>query len=387
MNRSAGSGIQPPFRKRVFRSDAELHSSFAQWICRVFQRLPVFQYVGRRHAAELLLRRIDIRILHTERREDPIAQELLERHPGNRPQSCAQARRCRCCYTSICFPDRTPAAAVKRLARPRSKSCARLRAVHRYLQADSSEVRMYASSSREAVIRRDWPSQRHRLIAFLFDGPHAAKLRQIFLDRIGDRESAFFRQHHCRNRDDRFCHRVNLENCVSLKRLPGLDVGISNRVQCCNVIRGVLRELRRRRRSRDPQTTSCAPEFERLAQDRCPVFAPSFTIAGGAETRRSNAAPNNRIGTLRLFYPAAYTLEHMLRVCLCLAPLPALSPGQEPKRPKITGVAHAAFYVSDVEQGPGVLQGPSRIRRTVLAEECRRLAIADVHQDQRPAVY
>ena len=40
----------------------------------------------------------------------------------------------------------------------------------------------------------------------------------------------------------------------------------------------------------------------------------------------------------------------MLRACLCLAAIAGLASGQEPKRPKIIGVAHAAFYVSDVDK-------------------------------------
>ena len=43
----------------------------------------------------------------------------------------------------------------------------------------------------------------------------------------------------------------------------------------------------------------------------------------------------------------------MLRVCVCLAAIAGLVAAQEPERPKITGVAHAAFYVSDIDKARG----------------------------------
>ena len=37
--------------------------------------------------------------------------------------------------------------------------------------------------------------------------------------------------------------------------------------------------------------------------------------------------------------------EHMIRLCLCLLGIAGLVAAQEAERPKITGVAHAAFFV------------------------------------------
>jgi catechol 2,3-dioxygenase-like lactoylglutathione lyase family enzyme len=42
--------------------------------------------------------------------------------------------------------------------------------------------------------------------------------------------------------------------------------------------------------------------------------------------------------------------EHMIRFCLCLVGIAGLVAGQDAKRPKITGVAHAAFFVKDVDK-------------------------------------
>ena len=117
---------------------------------------------------------------------------------------------------------------------------------------------------------------------------------------------------------------MNLENRVGLKRLLGFDVGISNGVQCRNVS---VAGDESHHAGNHPVIDKRFHALRNASESR--RVEPRFRAILNDSKRRgkrggSQPASNKRIGTLRLFYPAAYTLEHMLRVCVCLAAIAGL---------------------------------------------------------------
>ena len=67
--------------------------------------------------------------------------------------------------------------------------------------------------------------------ALRFHDPLPAKFRQILLDRIRNAQLAFLGQHHGSQRHNRLRHGVNLEDRVSLDRLPGFQIGITHGIK------------------------------------------------------------------------------------------------------------------------------------------------------------
>jgi hypothetical protein len=88
-------------------------------------------------------------------------------------------------------------------------------------------VQAHAGSMRHEIAEGHQPgrsAQRHLAGALRFHDPLPAKLRQILFDRIRDAQFAFLGQHHDGQRHDRLGHGVNLEDRVSLDRLPSFQI-------------------------------------------------------------------------------------------------------------------------------------------------------------------